>query len=329
MLRLWLKGKGRVTAAFLVSYGLLLFALWLGGEPAQVLGYGLSLSLLALAIFALADFLKFRRVHRSYETLLGVWDVFPEQLPPAKSQGEEDLQGLVEKLALQLKGRETRQAEAEEERTEYYTLWVHQIKTPIAALRVLLQSGEVDHALLEQEVFKIEEYVGMVLQYLRLESISSDLILNEYPLEDLVRQAVKKYGPLFITKKLSLKLEDFHLTVLTDEKWLVFALEQLLSNAIKYTPRGSIRIGLTEGKALFIQDTGIGILPEDLPRVFDRGFTGRNGRLDKRSTGIGLFLTKRILDRLHHPIKITSQVGRGTRVELTVDDRWESDGKLG
>lgn len=228
----------------------------------------------------------------------------------------------------------------EMERSDYYTMWAHQIKTPIAAMKLLLQnreeSGEAmdpgneensgngnpvtnpDFAL-SRELFKIEQYVEMVLYYLRLDSISSDFLIRQYDLHDIVIQAVRKHSILFIRSGLSLELEDFHSVVVTDEKWLQFAIEQILSNALKYTARGRIFIRAEETpekKLLVIEDTGIGIRPEDLPRIFERGFTGRNGRMDKKSTGIGLYLSRQILDKLSHTIEVTSEVGRGTRIRL-------------
>ncbi|PKM71531.1 MAG: hypothetical protein CVU92_08175, partial [Firmicutes bacterium HGW-Firmicutes-17] len=169
-----------------------------------------------------------------------------------------------------------------------------------------------------QELFKIEQYVEMVLQYLRLESMSSDLILVEYDLADIVRQAVKKYGIIFINKKISLELAELNCRVLTDEKWLVFVLEQIISNALKYTNQGKISIYLDDWseKTLIIEDTGVGIRDEDIARIFDRGFTGYNGRMDKKSTGIGLYLCQQVLNKLSHSITVTSQVGKGTRVSI-------------
>ena len=161
----------------------------------------------------------------------------------------------------------------------------------------------------------------MVLQYLRLESESSDLVLKTQNLDDIIRQAVKKYAPLFIRKKLTLVYEPVNCQVLTDEKWLEFVLEQILSNAIKYTKRGSVAVYMDdrEEKTLVIADTGIGIAAEDVPRVFEKGFTGYNGRYDKRSTGIGLYLCRRVLNRLSHTIRIESEPGQGTRVYINLD----------
>jgi signal transduction histidine kinase len=203
------------------------------------------------------------------------------------------------------------------EMTDYYMMWAHQIKTPIAAMKLLLSERE-DSFLLMEELFKIEQYVDMVLYYLRLESIALDMIIKEHDLQTLVKQSVRKYSVLFINSGLKLQLEDFDVKVLTDEKWLAFVLEQIISNSIKYTRKGTVSIYMkpeTE-KTLVIEDTGIGIREEDVPRIFDRGFTGYNGHMDKKSTGIGLYLCKQIMNRLSHGIWVSSMEDTGTKVYL-------------
>ncbi len=204
------------------------------------------------------------------------------------------------------------------EMEEYYMLWAHQIKTPIAAMNILLQSGKADERELSAELFKIEQYVEMVLGYLRTEQMTSDLTLKEYELLDVIRQAVRKYSKLFILQKIKLNLEETDYRVVTDEKWFLFALEQILSNALKYTKEGSISIYMDKERSdtLIIEDTGIGSSPEDLPRVVEKGFTGYNGRSGRKSTGLGLYLTKQILEKLGHMIKLESEVGAGTRVYI-------------
>lgn len=147
-------------------------------------------------------------------------------------------------------------------------------------------------------------------------SNKNDFVLKEYDLDNIIRQAVRKYAPLFIRKKISLDFQPTNYKVLTDEKWLVFVIEQLLSNAIKYTNKGKISIYSLENKKLVIEDTGIGISKEDIPRIFDKGFTGYNGRTDKKATGLGLYLCKNILDKLSHKISIESEVGVKTKVIL-------------
>lgn len=200
---------------------------------------------------------------------------------------------------------------------EYYTMWVHQIKTPIAAMQLLLQSEDTPkNREAAEELFRIEQYVKMALQYTRLDSETTDFLIQRYNLDDIVREAVRCYARLFIRKKISLNYQPLQVQVLTDEKWLEFVIEQVLSNAVKYTPKGSVSICMEGSSTLVIEDTGIGIRKEDLPRVCEKGYTGYNGHTDKRSTGIGLYLSKRILEKLSHTIEIESEMGVGTRVKI-------------
>lgn len=243
-------------------------------------------------------------------------------LPDPQYLLEKDYQELIAVLS-----RERAELMADSERTqneliEYYTLWAHQIKTPISALRLLLQSEPpLDRAELEMQLFEIERYVDMVMQYLRVESASSDYVLKHHNLDDLTRKAVRKYAKVFIRKKIKLEFTELNADVLTDEKWLIFVIEQVLSNALKYTDRGSIAIYMAEeeSKTLVIEDTGLGIPSEDLPRIFEKGFTGYNGRLAKNSSGIGLYLCKLILTKLSHSFKFQSEVGKGTKVMIGLD----------
>jgi signal transduction histidine kinase len=203
------------------------------------------------------------------------------------------------------------------ESMDYYTTWVHQIKTPISVMQMILQSEDSDeHRELLVELFRIEQYVEMVLSYLRLDSTSSDFIFKQYKLDDIIRTAIRKFAPQFIRKRIKLQYEAIDCTVITDEKWLLFILEQLLSNALKYTKNGQITISVSEDKILRISDTGIGIAPEDLPRIFEKGFTGYNGRADKKSTGLGLYLSKKAADKLSHTLTVHSVVGKGTTFVL-------------
>ena len=201
---------------------------------------------------------------------------------------------------------------------DFYALWVHQIKTPIAALNLLLQNNYSEsNKELRLELFKIERYTELVLNYLRLEDISSDLSFSSYKLDGIVNQAVKKFAPVFIAKDIKISIESLEFKVLTDEKWLVFALEQIISNSVKYTPAGGqIKIHAEKDCVLVIKDNGIGIAPEDLPRIFEKGFTGYNGRMDKKATGLGLYLTKKTLEKLGHSIDIFSNCNDGTTVKI-------------
>ena len=216
--------------------------------------------------------------------------------------------------------KESRQWEELQEKQDFFALWAHQIKTPIAALNLLLQGEKQDAAVCRQELFKIESYVEMALNYLRFEEMSNDLVLERNSLEQLVRQVVKKYAAIFIYNHISIQLEHLDYTVLTDEKWFCFVLEQILSNALKYTKQGSVKISAEEtenGLQIFVKDTGIGIKREDLPRIFEKGFTGSNGRNGKKSTGMGLYLCRRLCEKLGIAIEAESVRGEGTKMILT------------
>lgn len=216
----------------------------------------------------------------------------------------------------------------EQDMEEYYSMWAHQIKTPIAAMRLLLQTKELDEKELEGELFRIEQYVDMVMQYIRLEGEGNDFVIQKQPLDDIIRESIRKYAKQFIRKKIRLEYEGTDFQVTTDKKWLCFVIEQLLSNAVKYTAKGSVTITVRSENAenagekvlLEIADTGIGIAKEDIPRVCEKGYTGYNGREEVNSSGIGLFLTKQMLTKLGHGLVIESEKGCGTKVRISFSE---------
>ena len=240
----------------------------------------------------------------------------------AQTPLEKLLQERVEELEYEQKNQLLVEQEKYNDLLDYYTLWVHQVKTPIAASSLLIGDLKDKEAKsqLEQELFKIESYVHLVLQYLRLESFHDDLVLKQENLADLVREVVKKYALFFIQQGLSLNLHDLDYTIVTDKKWFLVILEQVLSNSLKYTKEGSIEIYFHEDR-LYIKDTGLGIQNSDLLRVFERGFSGYNGRLTQQSSGLGLYLSKKIADQLGHKIAIDSQVGQGTTVSIAFPEK--------
>lgn len=258
--------------------------------------------------------------------LASAYKEYRNQLFYASGRPQTALEALLfEKLALlemDEKNRAIEEREKLNDLMDYYTLWAHQIKTPIAASSLLV--GEIEDKKvknqLEQELFKIESYVNIVLQYLRLESFHEDLILKKENVEDLVKEIVKKYAIFFIQKGLSLHLHDLDRTIITDKKWFVVILEQVLSNSLKYTSQGGIEIYFQED-TLYIKDSGLGIQDADLLRVFERGFSGYNGRLTQQSSGLGLYLSKKIADELGHQISIASQVGQGTTVMISFSEK--------
>ena len=290
--------------------------------PGEAVGYALALWAVPALLWMGWDYSRFRRKHKRLQELASYADMTLENLPEPADLLEQDYQQVIRQVFL-AKGRmESEFSVKYRNMTDYYTMWAHQIKTPIAAMRLLLQSEPYpQREELFEQLFRTEQYVEMVLQYMRTESGGKDLVIRQYPLEEIVRQAVRKYAKSFIRKRIALEFSELKGTVVTDEKWLGFVVEQILSNALKYTKKGSISIYMDpeSPRTLVIEDTGIGIAPEDLPRIFENGFTGYNGRSGKKSTGIGLYLCRNVMDRLSHTISIESEVGKGTKVRLGLE----------
>lgn len=315
--------RNRLGIVLFFLFGLIFASLFfLYHLPVEAVGYAFALCLVVGIIAVSVDAVSYRnRICRLREQQEAVRNG-TEELPQATDRMEEAYQELLYQSQEERREQIAGLMREKTDITDYFTLWAHQIKTPIAAMRLLLQQNTEDieqsyelRKGCEGELFKIEQYVEMVLQYLRLNSSVNDFVLQEYSLDGMIRQAIHKYAPMFIRKKLTLNYNAVEEKVVTDEKWLVFVVEQILSNAIKYTSEGGISIYMEDG-ALIIEDTGIGILAEDLPRVFEKGYTGYNGRSDKKASGIGLYLCRQILQKLGHKVYVESEPGKGTRVKL-------------
>ena len=316
----YLKERFKVIIAF-VTFIVIFFIVYslyhISFEPIL---YSSILVVTLAVIFSIYDFYKYYTNNVKLKSILRDIQYVEDSLPESRSLLEQYYQEIIKNLYESNKSMESISDNNNSEMIEYYTMWVHQIKTPIAALHMILQSMEVgkEKGDISQELFKIEQYVEMALHYVRMGTMSSDLRLESYSIKSIVSNVIKKYSPIFINKKIKLDLKDINIEVITDEKWISFVLEQIISNALKYTKKGKISIHMDSKskETLVIEDTGIGIAKEDIPRVFERGFTGYNGRMDKKSTGIGLYLCKKILDNLSHKINIVSEVGKGTIVAI-------------
>ena len=296
--------------------GLFALVLALYDLPAEAAGYAGLLCLVVVLTTAVVDFSLWRRKIMELEAVAGQAALALDKLPEPAGLKEQSYHALLLEMEGALRAAVSASDARAREAGDYYTMWVHQIKTPIAAMRLMLQEDGTQRGReLEAELFRVERYVELVLSYLRLGGGSTDYLIRESALDPILRQAVRKYAPLFIRGKVSLDLRETGLRVLTDEKWLQLVVEQVLSNAVKYAPGGHVTVW-AEGERLLIEDDGVGIAREDLPRIFDRGFTGCNGRMDKRATGIGLYLCGQICRRLGHTITVDSEQGRGTRVTI-------------
>lgn len=269
------------------------------------------LSFIGLLIFGLYYIADRRKAIKRERLLKGIkteWN----SLKDAGTLEEKDYQEMIRVLGKQADEMAASFETERQDMTDYYTTWVHQIKTPIFVIRMQLAENDTEeNRAIAAELFRIEQYVEMVLQYIRLSSESNDLVVKEYKVDDLVRESIRKYASQFIYRKLTLDYKETDWTIVTDKKWFACMVEQILSNAIKYTPEGTISIYVEEEK-LVIKDTGIGIAPEDLPRIFEKGYTGINGRLEKKSSGLGLYLCKKAAEKLGIKITVESSPGQGT-----------------
>lgn len=263
------------------------------------------------------DFLHFWQKCKRLSKLSEGIKLSIDGLPEADTLVEKQYQKL---LAVQHQDKVNRLSKVDHERQDmldYYAMWVHQIKTPIAGMSLVLQSAKIEEKeILKEELFRIEQYVEMVTSYLRLQSEQHDFVIKKYPVTEMVHAVVKKFSGQFIYRKIKLNMEIEEKQVLTDAKWMMFILEQILSNALKYTEKGSIAISFQDNQ-LSVKDTGIGIEKEDLPRIFEKGYTGYNGRMHQKSSGIGLYLVKQAADRISCKIRVESESGQGTRVTIT------------
>lgn len=294
----------------------------LNGIPANEIGYGMLLCGFVMVVALLIGYGRhresFRQLSQMQETIVAA----PEDMKTPEYMYEKQYQACIRAIAQEKDRLQKEMNHRQRDLSEYYSMWVHQVKTPIASMR--LQLDAEDSALsrcLRSELLRIEQYVEMVLTYFKLGPDSSDYVFRTVCLDKVLRDSIRKFRGDFIMKKLGLVYVPSDVTIVSDEKWLSFVVEQLLSNALKYTNEGSVTIALEAPKTLCISDTGIGIAPEDLPRIFEKGYTGGNGRENKRASGLGLYLCRQVCDRLGIAISIASEVEKGTTVRLDLNQR--------
>lgn len=340
----------------------LLYMCLIDAQTADVIYSGI-LDLILLMIVGIIGFIRYigkvKRLKNALKSPVGEQPDLPEPLDNVELLYGQLLENLDIARREAVSGALSRQTQMK----DYYSMWVHQIKTPISAMNLLLAAqkdavgelisdddadysadGQTDNVAckdehledmcaeladnissLEDELFRIEEYVNMALQYQRVSSQDNDLVLGKISLDSVIRDTIRKYAKTMIRRRININYSGTDQEVFTDEKWLAFILEQILSNAIKYTSKGAITIEtVNETNWCFIKvkDTGIGIRAEDLPRIFEKGYTGYNGHSDKKATGIGLYLCKQMIDKLGHTIRVESEVGVGTTVWIGFNLRY-------
>lgn len=313
LLKQYLKQRSKVIFCFILIYFIFFLSFLLYELPLRSLYYPFLLCIVINILFFIIDFYYVKKKHQTLSQI----QVLYESFPMSQSIEEEAYQQIIHQLIQEQRDYKTQMDQKYDDMIDYYTTWGHQIKTPIAAMKLHLQNEDSPLSFkLSTDLFHIEQYVEMVMTYLRLDSNNTDYVFHEVDLDDVIRQVIKKFAPEFIERKIKLNYESISDFIISDEKWLSFVIEQVVSNALKYTPKGSISIYLKDKNILCVQDTGIGIASEDLPRVFEKGYTGYNGRMDSKASGLGLYLCKRVCDNLGHDISIDSIIDKGTTVYI-------------
>ena len=315
----YLKNRIGIISVIAVCVIILLVVFFLYRLPIEAVAYALLLCGVLLFGYGAYDCIRQYKKHKILLQLSSLPENILEILGSYNTIDDKDYYNLVSLVKEYQREVETESHNRYWDMIDYYTTWVHQIKTPISSMYLTLQNqDDATSRKLRDDLFRIEQYVEMVLAYLRLDSLSTDYVFSKHSLDHIVKQSIHKFAGQFITLGIRLEYSPVNAEVVTDEKWMTFVIGQVLSNALKYTPKGSVTIDLEGNSVLCIRDTGIGISKEDLPRIFEKGYTGYNGRSDKKSSGLGLYLCKRICDNLGHSIcAYSDETGTTIKIDFT------------
>lgn len=301
-----------------------LFLLLTGTQPGIVILLGIGWFIVSLWMLG-ADFLRQKARLRELESIMEGLDkkyLFSECIPRPRNNYERKQQDLMNRAGRAMISAVSDAQAAQREYREYVESWVHEVKAPITAAGLISRSADREtRRKLSKELAKIEAHVERALFYARAESPEKDFIVRETSLKSIVVQAIENHRGLLMENDVRVETEDLNQKVYTDEKWAVFILGQILQNAVRYRSDNPAIVlsGRSLGKRvqLMVSDNGIGIFSHELPRVFDKGFTGSNGRTRTGATGMGLYLSRRLAECLEIDLQITSEAQKGTRLILT------------
>lgn len=270
------------------------------------------------SLFAFAwDYAKEAARIRGLEAAAAALENGSLSVPEGKTLAERKLTAMLLTLEKRAERYHSDEMRARRDAEDFATEWVHEIKTPVAVLRMSLKEAD---ATVLSELLRIEQYAEMALSYIRLGSVTNDLVIGPCELDEVVRESVRRFAPQFISGRVKLTFEPSGASAVTDRKWCRCILDQLISNAVKYTPEGGgVTVRVSTG-FIAVEDTGCGIKEEDLPRVFEKGYTGLNGRRDMRASGLGLYLAARAAALINARLTAESREGEGSRFTLFFPD---------
>lgn len=293
----------------------------LGSLPLTLYLYSMELTLFFFLVYLIVQYFLYSKRHKTIMQVGAAQSTRIEDVAAGTDPADKVYLKKIGQLQQDIRNLTNEHAERQADQLDYFTLWLHQIKTPLSAISLLNQSSNsAESKNTSQEILRLEDYTHMALNYVKLEETGSEMDLSDVDLDTVIKKAVKKYSILFIYKGIKLDYQPLGIKVLSDGQWMQTILEQLLSNSLKYTASGTISIYMDSEKeqTLIIEDTGAGIRPEDLPKIFNKGYSGLNGRLHEKSTGLGLFLSRKICKRLGHDLTIESELSKGTRVSINL-----------
>jgi len=280
--------------------------------------------ILAMAFLLVNLLISYNHKKYWYQQLESYQEDLSKELFGARNNEQKYIEDKINNISLEYRNELTDLYQNQKDQREYTESWVHDIKVPLAALK-LSQDDVLDKKLIDEEIDQIDYLVDQALYFARLNNFSNDYLIQEQDLNDIVKSCIRTNKRLFISKRIGISLDITDKKVLTDEKWLSFIINQIVSNSLKYTDQGgkiSIFTSTTDNNIeLHIQDNGLGIAAQDISRIFNKGFTGSNGRKSgSKSTGMGLYLVKKMIDKLGHTINVNSENGQGTETIITFLD---------
>ena len=278
-----------------------------------------------LSTYILIEYMKYRKYFSNINNILESLDkkyLLPEVLQEPNFMVGENINDILKELSRDMHEQVKHYRNIQEEYREYIEMWVHEIKTPIASSKLLIENNtnEVTRKI-DTQMDRIENYVEQVLYYSRSDEVGKDYIIKKVGLSKLVKDVIKRNQRDFISKRISLQLGDLDEIIYSDTKWVEFILNQIIGNAIKYSKGKDDKIEIylkkiSSAVVLTIKDHGVGIIERDLNRVFEKGFTGENGRKFGKSTGIGLYLCKKLTDKLGLGLQVQSEENVGTEISI-------------
>ena len=316
LLNEYLKMKKTSIIGILGVYAILFVFVYLYRIPIEVILYPFILTIVFVLMVLLFDYIKYKeKVNKISQICNDISSCYSVKIND-KNIFDEYYLDIINELLKENRKQVSQIQKRVSDINDYFSIWVHQIKTPIASMKLKIDNEQMDLLQLASDLNRIDHYVDLVLSFLKFDEEKIDLYFRKTDVDRIMRESLKKFSNDFIIKKIRLDYKLSKREVLTDEKWLSFVFDQLLSNALKYTDKGTISIYYDGDSCLCIKDSGIGIALADMERLFEKGFTGYNGRQYKKASGIGLYMCKRMCDKLNIAISIESIVNEYTLVKL-------------